>query len=75
MTSGALRPPGYTMRFCPICGVKTGTHREPVDDDRNELVVYHPHNDTIGKPCRMGGQRAAIRAVAFTNAGPNRSPE
>lgn len=68
-----LHPPGYTMRFCPMCGGKCGTHREPVDDERDEMVVYHAHNDGIGKPCRMGGQRAAIRAVAFTNTRPTRS--
>lgn len=65
-----LHPPGYTMRFCPVCGQKAGTHREPVDDDRDEVVSYHAHNDGLGKPCRMSGERAAIRAVAFTKAAP-----
>lgn len=64
---GAARP-GSTARFCPVCGRPTATHREPVEDERKELVVYHQHTDTIGKPCRMSGKRAAIRAVAFTAA-------
>ncbi|AYD84626.1 hypothetical protein SEA_PAITO_41 [Mycobacterium phage Paito] len=59
--------PGYAVRFCPVCAQEVATHREPVQDDRKELVVYHDHWDTIGKPCRMGGKRAAIRAVAFTS--------
>lgn len=61
------------MRFCPVCGQKCGTHREPVADERDEVVMYHGHNDALGKPCRMGGDVAAIRAVAFTNAAPTRS--
>lgn len=28
--------------------------------------MYHPHDDTIRQPCRMGDKQAAIRAVAFT---------
>ena len=55
--------------ICPVCGRRVGTHREPVDDDRRELVVYHPHDDTtVAAPtrCDMSGKRAAIRAVAFT---------
>lgn len=62
---------GYAVRFCPVCGQRVGTHREPVDDDRRELVVYHPHDDTtVAAPtrCDMSDKRAAIRAVAFTGA-------
>ncbi|WP_431231478.1 hypothetical protein ACQ856_18120 [Mycolicibacterium psychrotolerans] len=62
-----LHPPGYTMRFCPVCRQKCGSTREPVADVRREIVVYQPHNDGIGKPCGMGGQVAAIGTVAFSN--------
>lgn len=65
MASG--RPwPGYQARFCPVCRQEVGTHREPVEDERNELVNYHEHWDTVDKTCPMSGKRAAIRAVAFT---------
>lgn len=62
---------GYTVRFCPVCGQRVGTHREPVDDYRRELVVYHQHNDTnttAPARCLMADRRAAIAAVAFTGA-------
>lgn len=59
--------PGFTTRFCPICRGEAGTHREPVSDDRGEVVVYHEHDEpATGRPCHMGGKVAAIRAVAFT---------
>ncbi|ANU79751.1 hypothetical protein BI023_gp41 [Mycobacterium phage Sneeze] len=58
--------PGYTVRFCPVCRRHAGTHRAQVNDERKELVVYHQHDDTAGRPCPMGGKSAAIRAVAFT---------
>lgn len=58
--------PGYQSRFCPVCKQPTGTHREPINDERREMVVYHQHDDTAGQPCHMNGKRAAIRAVAFT---------
>lgn len=61
--------PGYAVRFCPVCGRETGTHREPVNDDRREVVVYHDHCDGMpGRTCLMAGKVAAIRAVAFTCA-------
>lgn len=66
-----LHPPGYTMRACPVCKQKTGTHREP--DRRNggtEVVVYHQHNDSAGRSCDMVGVHAAIAAVAFTSVTP-----
>ena len=66
MANGQFRPPGYQARKCPVCGQVVGTHREPINDERGEMVVYHQHDDTSDKPCQMGGKRAAIRAVAFT---------
>ena len=58
---------GHQRRFCPVCSAPTGTHREPVADQRDELVVYHDHTEpTTGVRCRMAGERAAIRAVEFT---------
>lgn len=61
--------PGYTIRSCPVCGREAGTHREPVKDERKEMVVYHDHYDgQPGRTCLMAGKRAAIRAVAFTHA-------
>lgn len=65
--------PGFARRFCPVCGRPCDTHRIPVNDDRKELVVYHQHDDTIAKPCRMAGKRAAIRVVAFTVTPPLRA--
>lgn len=59
--------PGYAARFCPLCGREVGTHREPTNDERGEVVIYHQHNDTAGHTCQM--DRAAIRAVAFTGRG------
>lgn len=59
--------PGYSVRFCPVCAQEVGTHREPVNDERDELVVYHPHWNTADELCEM--DRAAIRAVAFTGRG------
>lgn len=66
--------PGKTRRFCPVCGVKTLTHRIPAGDERGELVVYHDHDDTSGARCRMAGEAAAIRAVAFTATDTGISP-
>lgn len=60
--------PGYQRRFCPVCRRETGTHREPVDDYRGEVVIYHDHDDTTGRRCRMAGEHAAVRAVAFTKS-------
>ena len=79
MTANPARPgsdgrawPGYAVRFCPVCRRRVGTHRQPIDDEREELVMYHQHNDTAGVQCEMSGQAAAIRAVAFTGAAPRR---
>lgn len=59
--------PGHATRFCPVCAAETGTHRQPVDDERGEVVIYHDHNEpATGIRCRMAGEAAAIRAVAFT---------
>lgn len=58
--------PGYQRRKCPVCAVDVGTHREPVADERGEVVTYHDHNDGSRRRCRMAGEVAAIRAVAFT---------
>lgn len=67
--------PGYQRRFCPTCSAETGTHREPVDDERGELVVYHDHDEPkTGIRCRMAGERAAIGAVAFSAADTGISP-
>lgn len=61
------RWPGFRLRFCPVCAAETGTHRQPVDDDRGELVIYHDHDEPqTGVRCRMAGEGAAIKAVAFT---------
>lgn len=61
--------PGYAIRFCPVCGRETATHREPVNDERKEVVVYHDHWDgQPGRICLMSGKVAAIRAVTFTQA-------
>lgn len=58
--------PGFQLRFCPICGAETGTHREP-DAKHGEVVAYHDHDEPkTGVRCRFVGERAAIRAVAFT---------
>ena len=61
-----MKRPGHTDRVCPVCRQTAGTHREPVDDERREVVVYHPHDDGRAQTCVMSGKRAAIRAVAFT---------
>lgn len=58
--------PGWAIRFCPVCGQMVDTHREPVTDERREVVVYHQHWDTLGKRCLMSEERAALLAVAFT---------
>lgn len=60
--------PGYQLRFCPVCRrADVGTHREPVSDDRGEVVAYHDHTEpATGVRCLFAGERAAIRAVAFT---------
>lgn len=58
--------PGYQRRKCPVCAADVGTHREPVSDHRGEVVAYHDHNDGSRRRCRMAGEVAAIRAVAFT---------
>lgn len=80
MTANPARPgsdgrawPGYRLRFCPVCRREVGTHREPVNDERKDLVVYHQHDDKIDRPCPMAGKRAATRAVAFTGVDRRRS--
>jgi glycerophosphoryl diester phosphodiesterase len=65
--------PGWSLRFCPVCGQRTGTHRIP-DEKHGELVVYHDHDDTTGERCIFAGDQAAIRAVAFTAADTGTSP-
>ncbi|QEA10817.1 hypothetical protein [Mycobacterium phage Weirdo19] len=64
MSAAAPAWVGYTVRQCPVCKAAVETHREPVADERREVVVYHWHRDGIGKVCRM--RRAALAAVAFT---------
>lgn len=56
----------HERRPCPVCGRTVSTTREPVNDDRIELIAYNRHEDTIGNPCPMSGQRAAARAVGVT---------
>lgn len=58
--------PGLAMRECPVCARGVRSHREPVADDRGEVVFYHRHPDGRGCRCEMSGQVAALRAVAFT---------
>lgn len=65
MTAPSL--PGLTLRVCPVCNRDVRSHREPVADERDEVVVYHQHSDGAGRRCEMSGQEAALRAVAFTN--------
>lgn len=59
--------PGYQLRFCPVCRrADVGTHREP-DATHGEVVAYHEHTEpATGARCLMAGERAAIKAVAFT---------
>lgn len=54
------------LRDCPVCGQGARSHREPVSDDRDEIVVYHQHRDGSRRCCAMSGKAAALRAVAFT---------
>lgn len=63
-----IRPqlPGFAIRPCPVCRCGVDTHREPVSDDRGEIVFYHPHEDPTERVCAMSGKTAALRAVAFT---------
>lgn len=63
-----MKRPGHTDRLCPVCRQIAGTHREPVADERGEVVVYHLHDDGRAAECVMSGKQAAIRAVAFTKA-------
>lgn len=59
--------PGWSIRFCPVCRAEVGTHREPVGDDRGEVVAYHDHDEPVtGIRCLMAGERAAIKTVAFS---------
>lgn len=58
--------PGLATRECPVCNRDVRSHREPVADERDEVVVYHQHADGAGWRCKMSGQEAALRAVAFT---------
>lgn len=61
--------PGWSLRFCPVCKAKVGTHREPVNDARREVVAYHDHAEpATGIRCLMAGERAAIKAVVFSAA-------
>lgn len=57
---------GLALRQCPVCKRSVRSHREPVNDDRDEIVVYHQHNHRAGGRCDMSGKIAALRAVAFT---------
>lgn len=54
------------LRVCPVCKRDVRSHREPVNDPRAEIVVYHQHPDRCGRCCDMSGKTAALRAVAFT---------
>lgn len=54
------------LRECPVCKQDVRSHREPVNDPRDEIVVYHQHPDRCGLQCAMSGKTAALRAVAFT---------
>lgn len=58
--------PGLAVRECPVCKQDARSHREPVADDRGEVVFYHQHPDGCARRCEMSGQVAALRAVAFT---------
>ncbi|AHJ86589.1 hypothetical protein Jolie2_39 [Mycobacterium phage Jolie2] len=60
--------PGFQLRFCPVCRrADVATHREPVSDERGEVVAYHDHTEPkTGVRCLFAGERAAIKAVAFT---------
>jgi hypothetical protein len=50
--------PGFQLRFCPICGAETGTHREP-DAKHGEVVAYHDHDEPkTGVRCRFGQNRS-----------------
>lgn len=60
------RRPGYQPRMCPVCRQTSGTHREPVADERGEVVVFHVHYDGADRMCRMSGHAAALAAVTFT---------
>lgn len=57
---------GLALRECPVCKRPARSNREPVNDDRDEIVVYHQHPDRCGRCCDMSGKAAALRAVAFT---------
>lgn len=57
---------GFALRECPVCKRDVRSHREPVPDERDEVVVYHPHDDSARTRCKMSGQVAALRAVPFT---------
>ena len=61
--------PGYAVRSCPVCCQKAGTHRNPVQDRRGEVVQYHQHRDAARRMCVMVGKEAALSAVAFTGGG------
>lgn len=58
--------PGLAVRACPVCKRDARSHREPVSDQRDEIVFYHQHRDGRGGECEMSGRVAALRAVAFT---------
>lgn len=58
--------PGVAVRVCPVCARDARSHREPVTDERDEVVVYHQHQDGCRRRCEMSGKAAALRAVAFT---------
>lgn len=61
-----MNRPGHSVRACPACKQPANTWREPVDDDRREVVFYEQHPDGSGRECVMSGREAALRAVAFT---------
>ena len=51
---------------CPVCWSATRARTDPVDDDRDEIIVFGHHRDTAGRLCAMSGRTAAARAVTFT---------
>lgn len=61
--------PGYGVRRCPVCAQGVASHREPANDEGDEVVVYHDHWDGSGEACLMNDKHAALAAVAFDGAG------
>lgn len=65
-TTIAAMTGGFALRECPVCKRDVRSHREPVNDERDEVVVYHQHPNGCGMQCEMSGRVAALRAVPFT---------